>query len=455
MDENTVDLDFQIQSMTDEELDFEIAQISDQDLQILVENISPGADYIAAFKRFMAIYARNLSDVESTAEEAAEVSETTQALSEELQTALSEIDQILESSNLSRWSRLNRPNLLHQRFWETVAMPTSAVISDVYTIPAEDATAAAEPITYTIEDEAITSAYQVLNKLSSNYNQVSSGLVSVAFAAGVATVTIAAREAHESSVNITVRICTLANALMPYGEHSKYWASSAPYIDSITNPAYRGADTLDDISATVVALTGSDIITDADDEVYDHAVQFNITANTAYGNTEKLIYQYGSTGSGSYEVGEDPPTPWGELQMEVGKTYTVSCWARVINGDGAFVKFGWGGPNFTGGSWSGTAGQRGESDFIEVTGSEWQRIHWTFDFSPTGNQFTDSTSGTTITRACNWRRGVAFMVGRKYTATLQLCGFRLVAGQLEINTRYDELKEMLLALEKRVEALEG
>lgn len=454
-DNESIDLDLEIEQIDDEDIDLVIDNISDESLSVIVENVAPGADYITAFKKFMAIYARNLSEVEVDAQEAATVSAGTKALSAEVQTALSEIDQIMESSNLSRWSRLNRPNLLNQRFWETVPMPTSEVIVDVHTVPAEDATAAAQTITYTITDEAITASYQVLNKISSNYTAVPSGLVTVTFAAGVATVTIAAREVHEGPVNITIRICTLANALMPYGENSKYWASSCPYIDSISTPTYRGDDTTDLITTSVVELTGNDVIEDADGEIYDHAIQYGITANSAYGNTEKLIYSCGNTGAGEYEAGQNPRSVFGEVPMEVGRTYTLSCWARVTSGNGAVVKFGWGGAVNASGNWDGSAAPKGESDFVEVSGSTWQRIHWTFVFNPTGPQFTDTQSGDIITRVCNWRKRVAFMVGRKYTATLQLCGFRLVAGNLEINTRYDELKEMILALEERVAALEG
>ena len=51
-----------------------------------------------------------------------------------------------------------------------------------------------------------------------------------------------------------------------------------------------------------------------------------------------------------------------------------------------------------------------------------------------------------MTRTYNWFKKVCFGVLRKYTATVQLCGFRLVEGGLFLPTKYDEIKAQVDAL---------
>ena len=222
---------------------------------------------------------------------------------------------------------------------------------------------------------------------------------------------------------------------------------------------YRDAD--DGIVTSCVALTGSAIITEQDGEVYDKAIQYNITANTAWGNMETLYYPQGAWAL-YYKQGEAFKS-YGYIvdEMEVGEVYTVSCWARLTSGSEAWLKFGWGGAGQN--SLGYPSDIAGASDVIKVTGSEWHRIAWTFTFSPTGAEYTETTetvgegSGayTRVKRSYNWNKRVMIGVHRKYTATLQLCGFRLSKGGLYGSDTVDTLKEQIKNLTARVAALES
>lgn len=373
-----------------------------------------------------------------------------QANNDETNAMLTDLEAILQSLNISRESRLNRPNLLKQNYSAgTMAIASGTVIKDVHAIAAEDATAAAQTITYTITDAAITSSWVIHAKYSSDYTAVSTTLVTATFAAGVATVTVAARSAHNAAVNITLYICATTNAALPYGEPSRCYGSSAPWINSCRNGEYRGDDTGDGIAETIVTLSAADQITEPDGETYTTAIQFGITANTAWGNADWLVYNYGQVWERSYTAGSTEPPFYGDIEALVpGKTYTLSCWARITSGEKAWVSFGYGGKYgntpYSGDTYNSSCGLR--SDPVEVSGATWQRISWTFTFAPTGNRATYTTSNGTTTRVLNWAKRVMFGVHRKYTATLQLCGFRLVEGGLFLPTKYDEIKAQVDAL---------
>ena len=228
---------------------------------------------------------------------------------------------------------------------------------------------------------------------------------------------------------------------------------------------YRDAD--DGITTQCVTLTGDNIVTEINGETFDKALQYTIVENTAWGNMETLYYPQGLS-TRTYKQG-DPFKSYGYIidDMEVGKTYTVSCWARITSGSEAWLKFGWGGQYYNGMSYP--EGRVGHSDVIKVTGSEWHRIAWTFDFEPTGPEYTETTESVTedgvtytkVTRSYNWAKRVIIGVHRKYTATLQLCGFRLSKGGLYGSDTVDTLKNeidrqnaVIAALTARVEALE-
>ena len=223
---------------------------------------------------------------------------------------------------------------------------------------------------------------------------------------------------------------------------------------------YRDAD--DGIVTSCVALTGDNIVTDGDGETYDKALQYAITANTALGNMETLYYPSGAS-SLYYKQGETFKS-YGYIvdEMEVGEVYTVSCWARITSGTEAWLEFGWGGIYQN--SMDYPADKSGVSDVISVTGSEWHRISWTFTFNPTGAESTETTETVTpasgdpytrVKRSFNWNKRVMIGVHRKFTATLQLCGFRLTKGGLYGSDTVDTLKENIRTLTARVAALEA
>lgn len=218
----------------------------------------------------------------------------------------------------------------------------------------------------------------------------------------------------------------------------------------------------DGIGTSCVSLTGDNIITDQDGEVYDKAIEYSITENSAWGNMETLYYPAGAWDL--YRKEGDAFKSHGYLvdAMEVGEVYTVSCWARITSGSEAWVKFGWGGTGRN--SLGYPSDKAGASDVIKVTGSEWHRIAWTFTFNPAGAEYTETTEAFTdsggntynrIKRSFNWCKRVLIGVHRKYTATLQLCGFRLSKGGLYGSDTVDTLKEELKALTARVAALEA
>ena len=207
---------------------------------------------------------------------------------------------------------------------------------------------------------------------------------------------------------------------------------------------YRDAD--DGITTSCVSLTGDAIITEDNGETFDKAIEYNITANTAWGNMETLYYPQGLS-TQYYKQGEKPKSyNYYVDDMKVGETYTVSCWARLTSGTEAWMKFGWGGISLNPMGYP--ANVSGVSDVVKITSTEWKRVSWSFVFSPTGAEYSETvasytdSSGNTynrVTRVYNWSKRVIFGVHRKYTATLQLAGFRLTKGGLYGNNTIDTL----------------
>lgn len=218
---------------------------------------------------------------------------------------------------------------------------------------------------------------------------------------------------------------------------------------------YRDAD--DGITTSCVNLTGDAIITEPTGETFNKAIQYNITANSAWDNMETLYYPQGQS-TAYYKQGETAKSYGYRIdEMEVGETYTVSCWARLTSGTEAWMKFGWGGTYRN--SMGFPSDKSGVSDVIKITGSEWQRVHWSFVFEPSGAEYSEATeqatdtSGQTYTRVVrsyNWQKRVMIGVHRKYTATLQLAGFRLTRGGLYGNNTIDTLKAEITALRSAV-----
>jgi len=472
-------------------IDLAVQSGEEVEITIDMEDFRAAAAAIEKLSHWMAIYAVNLSNMEGVVDDAhteataanatADNANATAASAlETVETALTEIDDVLESTGLSRWSRLNRPNLLSQAYWTNVDMPTSTSVvhQAVFSVPAETAeegeTAATQFVAYAVSDRDVATA-KVLSVVNSNYNSLPASnysveIININTSMGTYTVRLnllAGRPAH-SAVTITVRVADeTENVKVPYGEDSRWYASGKAYYNSIGNPEYRGADTADGVQARVVDLAAADQITEPDGEVYDKAIQYNVTANTACGNADWMVFNYQNFSDVTYDASRTEPKDYGNIEeMVPGEKYTMSCWARMVSGDKAWVRFGYGGKYgntpYSETTYSDICGIR--SDLVEVAGTEWQRIHWTFTFDgPTGPQYTyadgtrvDETTGdtiATITRTKNWTKRVQFGVHRKYTGILQLCGFRLVAGDLYLPTKYDTLEERVAALEARITEL--
>lgn len=361
--------------------------------------------------------------------------------------------------------KLNGVNFLKQNFWTSRLMPSSAVIVETLTVPVEDATAAAQALTFTITNEAITTNYKLHGVQSSNYDVVSYASVTGAFSAGQAVITIAARSgAHNAAITVKVALCTQSNQNVPYGNASRISGSTYPYLRSIYSGWYPGDDTTDNVYVSVVDLAGANIVTDLDEEVYNKALQYNITANSAYGNAEWLLY-FNPYSPRTYYSDVTPAAQvrnYGQIeQMEKGETYTVSFWARVISGEGAWARMGFGN-SYTNAPYNDTTNHRsGVSDWIVISGAAWKRYEWTFEFNPTGDWYTETSEQVTVegvthtkvTRSYNWYKKVCFGVGRKFTSVVQFCGFRLMKDPMwvpDISLLYDSY----VALDARVTALE-
>ena len=242
-----------------------------------------------------------------------------------------------------------------------------------------------------------------------------------------------------------------------------YHLEAGTYSDGTSYPeawiVYR--DTDDGITTSCVDLTGDAIINDTDGATYNKAIQYNITENTAWGNMETLYYPQGY--STQYYKQGDTPKSYGYYvdEMEVGKTYTVSCWARLTSGTEAWIKFGWG-QNYYNGLYKTDISDA--SDTVKITSTEWTRVWWTFKFEPQGAWYTETTEsatdtdGTTYTkviRQYNWQKRVMIGVHRKYTAVLQLTGFRLTEGGIYGNHTVDTMQLKIEELEARIADLES
>lgn len=360
---------------------------------------------------------------------------------------------------------LNGPNLIKQPTFTTRDYPSSAVISEEITIPAETAAEAALDITHTITDAAITSSYKIIGVTSRIYAIASISNVTGAFSAGSATITIGPRNgsAAHDALTITVHIATTSSQSVPYGETSHSYATGQPYIDSIqNNTSYPGQEN-DEIAESVVTLTGNNIVTDEDNTQYTSAVQFTVTnppASSGTLNADKLVWKYG-TNYIEMENGQPKYKRYNQIdEMTVGKRYTMSCFARMTAANTKAML--WLGccPNQF------TKVPNGYT-YIEVSSTSWVRVSFTFDFNPTGTQFytfdsTKTVEGQTVNvtyQAPNWLKQIAFGVCRKYAGSVQLCGFRLVEGDLyrpdlnalladyqELHTRQTNLEAVQLNL---------
>lgn len=368
---------------------------------------------------------------------------------------VSELNQTMEEADLNR---LNRPNLLKQNYFERYDEPTSEEVPIEITILAETAEEIGTPLTFTYPDARITAQTELYGDwVDTDEDIIRSADVRVTCLAGQAVVTIPTRlKAHTEATVVSFMICEHSIRTIIYGQTSKRGAYERPYLRNVggRTPSERDVDP-DAVSVQLVELTGDDVITEPDEEVYDTALAFTVSeASTAWGNVEELQYKYGDYGAGTFT--DTAPKEYGNItEMEVGKTYTMSCWARVTDGEKALIRMAY------------DPVKRNYVDtcreWIEVSSPTWKRIHWTFTFDQTGNQFTDSETtkevdGQTVAataRTVNWTKTIGFGVSRKYAGTVQLCGFRLTAGGLHMSTLFDQHSDDIADLKERVSALEA
>ena len=392
-----------------------------------------------------AVLAVNLADLEEQMYERQQQWTEEQAMFEAMQAAL-------EQGGLRV---LSGPNLIEQPQYTTAQYPTGTVVSENITIPAETAAEAAEDLTYTITDAAITSSFTLIGVTSRDYAIARAGIMTCAAGSGTATITVGPRngsEAH-SALTVTVHLGITASTAVPYGEISRSWATGKPYLDSIGSPGgYPGNETGDEISESVVTLTGQDIVTEEDGTQYTKALQFTVTnpPESGWANADKLIWNYGNR-SIEMENGQPKYSRYGEIEaMEVGQTYTMSCWARMTAA------------NTKARLWMGCSAANGQHtkvangfDYqnIEVDSTEWVRKSFTFVFNPTGDRFYTYTNNNVTYQAPNWSKTIGFGVCRKYAGTVQLTGFRLAKGKLYTCETYDDLDGRVTALEAAVAAL--
>lgn len=353
------------------------------------------------------------------------------------QTAIQGMMAALEEGGLRR---LNGPNLLTQPQFVTASVPATEVVTETLSVPAEDAAAAAEPLTFTVTDENITANSVLHGVWSSNWDVVSRTTVTAVCSAGSAAVTIAARpDAHSGAVTVKVFICEEQNKSLPYGETARAFASSQPFLDSVRGADYIGEEQ-DEISEEVVTLTGNDIVTEQDGTVYSKAIAFTVTnpPSNGWGNADKMVFNEGNR-TVELEDGEPKHPMYGELDMTVGERYTLSCWARVTSGDKAML-------------WLGACAYNHqehrcpdcwEYHEIDANGGEWQRVIFEFVFNPEGSQFYTYTNGGVTYRGCYWTKSVGIGVCRKYAGTVQLCGFRLVHGKMWVSDTFADLEDQL------------
>lgn len=367
---------------------------------------------------------------------------------------VSELNQTMEEADLNR---LNRPNLLKQNYFERYDEPTSEEVPIEITILAETAEEIGTPLTFTYPDARITAQTELYGDwVDTDEDIIRSADVRVTCLAGQAVVTIPPRlKVHTEATVVSFMVCEHAIRTIIYGQTARVIGHDRPYLKNYSGrtPSERDADP-DTVSVQLVELTGDDVITEPDEEVYDTALEFTVSeASTAYGNVEELQYKYGSYGAGTFT--DTAPQEYGNItELQVGETYTMSCWARVTDGEKALIRMAYDPVKRSGDAFR---------EWIEVSSPTWKRIHWTFTFDQTGNQFTDTETtkevdGQTVAatqRVANWTKTIGFGVSRKYAGTVQLCGFRLTAGGLHMSTLFDQHSDDIADLKERVSALEA
>lgn len=241
-----------------------------------------------------------------------------------------------------------------------------------------------------------------------------------------------------------------------YGNVSRI-GHSGPYMKSIRSS--HGQDP-DEITESLITLTGDDIITEPDGESYNRPIAFTVTnpPEQGGGNADQLIYVYGWGTSGTQ----------GLLELEDGKEYTMSCWAKVTSGTKMRLRFGWG-ENQYGYSHSPSNESLGDPTvkYIEINNTTWERVTWRFTYHATQTWTETFYTNTAaegeppvlvpfdVTYTENYPPRVSFGVCREYAGTVQMCGFRLVKGRLWICDTYDGLEDGINENKSAIQDLES
>jgi len=211
----------------------------------------------------------------------------------------------------------------------------------------------------------------------------------------------------------------------------------------------------DEVRTSRVDLGASPVV-EPSGESYRYALQFAVTAAASSAhNSEDLIFYTGTDGGTATREVDDGNggtttetytyPAYGILDLVDGETYTASCWVRITSGTQARLVFKYGHSYY--GYVSGYEGENQNS--MEITSAEygtWKRLEWTFVYHSTDH----------AGNAGGWKKRVSFGVCRKYTGTVQMCGWRVVHGLnswLEEQNR--QIQAGISALEARVQALEG
>lgn len=218
----------------------------------------------------------------------------------------------------------------------------------------------------------------------------------------------------------------------PADKGDSYYISEEE-VEGVTVQTWHVFKDEDEIRTSRADLGENGQITDSDGEVYRYALQFDVTGlESGFNNSEDLVFNYGSNGG----TRQDGTTygPSGVLDMVDGETYTLSCWARITSGAQARLCFAYGYHTSHYESY-------GNEQLHDISNTTWQRVTWTFVYHATSGNLT-------------FHPRVSIGVCRKYTGTVQLCGFRLTHGGLYGSDSIDTLKAQLVELTARVAALE-
>lgn len=406
-------------------------------IEAQIQEILSGLSSTINTANLVALFARNIGEVEGEID----------TFQDSVDTLQDEFDNVMNALAAQDFRTLNGPNLLpYQPEGVSVNVPSGDVITETITIPIEDATAAAQALTYTVTNANITAGMVLHGIKSSNTSVVFWGMVTGTAAAGSMSVQVAARpDAHNNTVTVTLYICACTTAVLPYGEEARHYYSNHPYINSSTNPNYTG-DPGEEISERVVTLTGNDIVTDDDGVSYNTAVQFTVQNAPSNGqnNYDILVFNHGTDGgTGTREVNGQTETftygPSGIInELTDGEKYTLSCWARITSGNAArlFMAYGQSSSGYTP-----YPPDRPNAVYKDISGSGWQRVWWTFVYHA-------SISSTTL------RKRVGVGVCRYADGVVQLCGFRLVHGGLMGDNTVDTLAIDVAEAQETVAALE-